>query len=64
MVTLFNNILIDIWDKYDECYSNKCNCIIYPSLLSFEFRQLGKRLEDSDEPQYAGFCYLATGQIF
>ncbi len=24
-------------------------------------RQLAKRLEDSDEPQYAGVCYLATG---
>jgi len=29
---------------------------------SENFRQLGKRLEDSDEPQYAGFCYLATGR--
>jgi hypothetical protein len=25
------------------------------------YRQLAKRLEDSDEPQYAGVCYLATG---
>ena len=27
-----------------------------------DFRQLGKRMEDNDEPQYAGFCYLATGK--
>jgi len=29
---------------------------------SENFRQLGKRMEDNDEPQYAGFCYLATGR--
>jgi len=29
---------------------------------SENFRQLGKRLEDIDEPQYAGFSYLATGR--
>ena len=28
---------------------------------SEQFRQLGKRLEDSEEPQYAAFCHLATG---
>ena len=26
-----------------------------------QFRQLGKRLEDNDEPQYAAYCHLAIG---
>jgi len=29
---------------------------------SENFRQLGKKLEDDEEPQFAGFCYLATGR--
>lgn len=32
------------------------------SEASEQFRQLGKRLEDSEEPQYAAFCHLATGR--
>lgn len=32
------------------------------SEASDQFRQLGKRLEDNDEPQYAAFCHLATGR--
>ena len=31
------------------------------SEASDQFRQLGKRLEDGDEPQYAAYCHLATG---
>ena len=31
------------------------------SEASDQFRQLAKRLEDSEEPQYAAFCHLATG---
>ena len=31
------------------------------SEASEQFRQLGKRLEDNEEPQYAAFCHLATG---
>ena len=33
------------------------------SEASEQFRQLGKRLEDSEEPQYAAFCHLATGKL-
>ncbi|XP_023333312.1 factor VIII intron 22 protein isoform X2 [Eurytemora carolleeae] len=29
---------------------------------SDHFRQLAKKLEDNDDPQFAGFCYLATGR--
>ena len=32
------------------------------SEASDHFRQLGKRLDDTDEPQYAAFCHLATGE--
>jgi len=32
------------------------------SEASDHFKQLGKRLDDTDEPQYAGFCHLATGR--
>eukprot|EP00092_Neocalanus_flemingeri_P003798 GFUD01004091.1.p1 GENE.GFUD01004091.1~~GFUD01004091.1.p1 ORF type:complete len:307 (+),score=93.35 GFUD01004091.1:468-1388(+) len=32
------------------------------SEASDHFRQLGKRLDDTDEPQYAAFCHLATGR--
>ena len=34
------------------------------SEASDQFRQLGKRLEDNDEPQYAAFCHLATGKEY
>ena len=33
------------------------------SEASDQFRQLGKRLEDGDEPQYAAYCHLATGSL-
>jgi len=29
---------------------------------SDHFRQLGRRLEEAEEPQYAAFCHLATGR--
>jgi len=29
---------------------------------SDNFRQLARRLEEGEEPQFAGFCYLATGK--
>merc|ERR1711953_1399977 len=32
------------------------------SEASEQFRGLAKRLEDSEEPQYAAFCHLATGR--
>lgn len=32
------------------------------SEASDHFRQLGKRLEEVEEPQYAAFCHLATGR--
>jgi len=32
------------------------------SEASDHFRQLGKRLDDTEEPQYAAFCHLATGR--
>lgn len=32
------------------------------SEASDHFRQLGKRLDDTDKPQYAAFCHLATGR--
>ena len=32
------------------------------SEASEQFRQLGKRLEDNQEPQYAAYCHLAIGQ--
>lgn len=32
------------------------------SEASDHFRQLGRRLEEAEEPQYAGFCHLATGR--
>lgn len=32
------------------------------SEASDHFRQLAKRLEDGEEPQYAALCYLATGR--
>ena len=31
-----------------------------PLLLN---RQLARRLEEGEEPQFAGFCYLATGKV-
>jgi hypothetical protein len=32
------------------------------SEASDQFRQLGRRLEEAEEPQYAAFCHLATGR--
>ena len=32
------------------------------SEASEQFQQLGKRLEDNQEPQYAAYCHLAQGK--